>query len=72
MTTAAVEMSEKQMLTLILEKLDRIELELSELRYPEEELIKEDFIESVEKASKRAKEGKVRRYSAEEFKEEFL
>lgn len=70
MTATAAEMSEKQMLALILEKLDKIELELSELRYPEEELIKEDFIERVEKASKRAKEGKVRRYSAGEFKEE--
>ncbi|MDI6640280.1 MAG: hypothetical protein QMD78_05615 [Methanocellales archaeon] len=61
MTTAAVEMSEKQMLTLILEKLDRIELELSELRYPEEELIKGGLYrkrgESQQKSERR--EGKA-------------
>jgi uncharacterized membrane protein len=62
--------SEKQLLLQIIKKLDAIEQKLDEV-YPPEEPIREKFIKEVEKAEKRVKEGKFKRYTLEEFIKKF-
>jgi hypothetical protein len=42
-----------------------------EQSYPPEELMKQEFIESIEDADEQIKSGKCRRYSLSAFKEEF-
>lgn len=55
--------AEKEILTAILKKLDRIEEEIKELReYPPEEFLREDFIREVEAAEERIRKGKGREY----------
>lgn len=45
---------------------------LEEQFYPPEDLLKEEFIEEVEKAEEEVKEGKSRIYSIEDFRREFM
>ncbi|MGB3458304.1 MAG: hypothetical protein WBB08_03200 [Halobacteriota archaeon] len=45
---------------------------LEEQFYPPEEMFREEFVKSVEAAEKEIKEGKSKRYSYDEFKNEFL
>ncbi len=55
--------AEKEILTAILRKLDRIEEEIKELReYPPEEFLREDFVIEVEAAEERIRKGKGREY----------
>lgn len=63
--------NEKQLLLQIIKKLDAIEQKLDEVIYPPEEFIKEEFIKKVEKAEKRVKEGKAKKYTLGEFKKKF-
>ena len=44
---------------------------LEEQSYPPEELIRQEFIESIEEAEEEIKSGKSRRYSLGAFKKEF-
>lgn len=71
MTATISKISEKQMLTLILKKLDHIEAKLMEQHYPEESLIREELVGKVEAAEKRVSKGRAKRYTPEQFKKEF-
>ena len=45
---------------------------LEETSYPPEEMMREDFIKDIEEAEKDIKKGKIKRYSCDAFKKQFL
>ncbi len=63
--------SDRKILNIILEKLDRIESEILDMKYPEEEKINPGVIARVEAAEKRIAMGKGKKYTADRFKEKF-
>ncbi len=63
--------TEKEILGLILKKLDRIESEILEMKYPPEDRIKPEVVSRVEAAEERIAEGKGKKYTVEQFKKKF-
>ncbi len=61
----------REILNIILEKLDRIESEILDMKYPEEEKINPGVIARVEAAEKRIATGEGKKYTADQFKETF-
>lgn len=55
----------------ILKKLDKIESDILEMKYPPEEKINPKVIERVEAAEKRIEEGKGKKYTVDQFKKKF-
>lgn len=63
--------TDREILNLILKKLDKIESDILEMKYPPEEKIKPEFIERVKAAEGRIAEGKGKRYTVDQFKKKF-